>query len=404
MWHPVSSRPMEDGGQLDLFSISAVDPPWRDNRDAMAYPFLALQKRRTVPIRYSDANVSLSVTSPAEFGIATIWDWDVLIFAASHLNEAIEGRRKVSPRISFAPHDCLKQIGRGTSGRHYHELAQAIRRLEATLVTTDIREADQPERGYERPFRWLKDYGIPKKYRRYYTTPDNVTHITPRDSKGEADPARPWEIELHPWLYNAIVRQGAVHPDYFQLTGGLERWLYRLARKAVPDKAEPPAIRFKMETLHERSGVTRDLKLFAFDIRKLAETQPLPEYGIQIEYRKGRREIVTLYRDKAKPCRPPRGRRLATVRGVQIDPELLERPAEKPIVTPDPDRAAKRELAIQKLMQQVSEISRGRCGLEITFDGTAISIHPGAVGEEWSREHKAMLRHFYDQWRHAHDD
>ena len=119
------------------------------------------------------------------------------------------------------------------------------------------------------------------------------------------------------------MRQGdilAVHPDYFQLTGGLERWLYRLARKAVPDKAEPPAIRFKMETLHERSGVTRDLKLFAFDIRKLAETQPLPEYGIQIEYRKGRREIVTLYRDKAKPCRPPRGRRLKTVRGEQVEP------------------------------------------------------------------------------------
>ena len=29
----------------------------------------------------------------------------------------------------------------------------------------------------------------------------------------------------------------AVRPDYFKLTGGLERWLYRLARKAVPDKA-----------------------------------------------------------------------------------------------------------------------------------------------------------------------
>lgn len=57
--------------------------------------------------------------------------------------------------------------------------------LRRTLVTTDIREADQPERGYERPFRWLKDYGIPKKYRRYYTTPDNVTHITPRDSKAQ---------------------------------------------------------------------------------------------------------------------------------------------------------------------------------------------------------------------------
>ena len=107
---------MGDGGQLDLFSITAIDPPWRDNRDAMEYPFLSLQKRRTTPIRYSDDNVWLSVSAPAEFAIATIWDWDVMIFAASHLNEAIENGRKVSPRISFAPHDCLKQIGRGTGG------------------------------------------------------------------------------------------------------------------------------------------------------------------------------------------------------------------------------------------------------------------------------------------------
>jgi plasmid replication initiation protein len=250
-----------------------------------------------------------------------------MIFAAGHLNEAVESRRKIAPEISFVPHDCLKQIGRGTSGRHYHELAQAIRRLAATLVITNIREADQPEQGEERGFHWLDGYTLPKKYPpRYITTPDNVAHITPRNPEGEADPARPWVIRINSWLYNAIVRRGdilAVHPDYFQLTGGLERWLYRLARKAVPDKAEPPAIRFKMETLHARAGVTRDLKLFAFDVREIAETQPLPEYGIAIEYRKRRRELVTLYRDPAKPCRPPRGRRLKVMvegQGALADP------------------------------------------------------------------------------------
>jgi plasmid replication initiation protein len=317
---------MGDGGQLDLFSITAIDPPWRDNRDAMGYPFLSLQKRRTTPIRYSDENVWLSVSASAEFGVATIWDWDVMIFAASHINEAIESRRKISPEITFVPHDCLKQIGRGTGGRDYKELAQAIRRLGMTSVITNIREADQPDVGRERGFHWLTGYSLPKKYPpRYITTPDNVAHITPRNPEGEPDPARPWEIGLPPWIYNAIVRQGdilAVHPDYFQLTGGLERWLYRLARKAVPDKAEPPAIRFKMETLHARSGVTRDLKLFAFDIREIAKMQPLPEYGVQVERRKGRSELVTLYRDKAKPCRPPRGRRLKTIRGEHVEPAV----------------------------------------------------------------------------------
>lgn len=187
----------EDGGQLDLFSITAVDPPWRDNRDAMGYPFLALQKRRTTPITYSDENVWLSVGADSRFSIATIWDWDVMIFAASHINEAIENRRKISPRIDFVAHDCLKQIGRHTGGGNYHELAQAIRRLHATSVITNIREADQPEIGEERGFHWLLGYSLPKKYPpRYITTPDNIAHITPRNPEGEPDPARPWVIHL----------------------------------------------------------------------------------------------------------------------------------------------------------------------------------------------------------------
>jgi len=102
-----------------------------------------------------------------------------------------------------------------------------------------------------------------------------------------------------------------VHPDYFQLTGGLERWLYRLARKAVPDKAEVPAIPFRMETLYERSGVIEPQRNFARRIRKMAESQPLPEYGVRID-RDGKHELVTLYRDRGKPCRLPRGlKRLA---------------------------------------------------------------------------------------------
>ncbi len=98
------------------------------------------------------------------------------------------------------------------------------------------------------------------------------------------------------------------------MTGGLERWLYRLARKAVPDKAEVPAIHFRTDTLHRQSGTTRPLRNFAGDIRKLAEKQPLPEYGLRID-RDGKHELVTLYRDHAKPPRVPRGLKLAVIQG-----------------------------------------------------------------------------------------
>jgi plasmid replication initiation protein len=298
---------MGEAVQLEIFGVSAVEPPWRDNKDAMEYPFLALQKKRTRPITYRKGNVHLIIAADIRYSIATIWDWDLIIFAASHLNDAIEAGLKPSPRIRFVPYDCLRQIGRGTSGRHYRELAQSIRRLRMTTVITNIRHDD--DAGEERPFSWLADYSIPKRYTRL--------HLTPEAPDGEPDPARPWEIELPPWLYNAILRRRdilAVHPDYFKLTGGLERWLYRLARKAVPDKAEVPAIHFRMDTLHERSGCTRPVKKFAFDIRKMAEKQPLPEYGIRID-RDGKHELVTLYRDHGKPRRLPRGFKRLAIEG-----------------------------------------------------------------------------------------
>jgi hypothetical protein len=174
-------------------------------------------------------------------------------------------------------------------------------------VITNIRGEDQS--GEEGGFHWLIGFKIPKKYTR--------SHLTPESPDGEPDPARPWEIELPPWLYNAILRRRdilAVHPDYFRLKGGLERWLYRLARKSVPDKAEIPAIHFRMDTLHKQSGTTRPLRMFAFDIRKIAEKQPLPEYGFRID-REGRHELVTLYRDHGKPCRLPRGFKRLSIEG-----------------------------------------------------------------------------------------
>lgn len=290
--------------QLDMLTVSAFEPPLRDNRDVMEFPFLSLQKKRVVPIEFQGPKVSIEVHSPAKFGIATIWDWDLVIFAASHLNDAIENSGTASPNIRFAPHDALRQMRRGTSGRHYAELANAIRRLRMTTVITNIRFDD--EAGEERPFSWLSNYAIPKKYA--------LSSMTPENPNGEADPSRPWEIELPPWLYKAVLRQReilAVHPDYFDLTGGVERWLYRLARKAVPDKADFPGISFRMETLFARSGLSGRLRQFRAKLEEIAEKQTLPEYDVVIS-RSGPHELVTLIRNRAKPGRLPRGvRKLA---------------------------------------------------------------------------------------------
>jgi hypothetical protein len=97
----------------------------------------------------------------------------------------------------------------------------------------------------------------------------------------------------------------AVHPDYFLLTGGIERWLYRLARKAVPEKMEPPEIRFRLETLFEVSGLAGRLRDFRSAIERIADDAPLPEYSVRV-VRNRQHELVTLYRDHAKPGRTAR--------------------------------------------------------------------------------------------------
>jgi len=285
--------------QLDMFTVHALDPPLRDNRDVMEYPFLSLQKKRVQPIEYRSKDISVEVHAPPKFGLATIWDWDLMIFAASHLNDAIEDGHEVSPRIRFVPYDALRQMRRTTGGRDYRELAQAIRRLRVTTIITNIRYDDGA--GEERPFSWLSSYSLPKRY--------SPGHMTPENPDGEPDPAKPWEIELPPWLYNAILRRRdilAVHPGYFELTGGIERWLYRLARKAVPEKADFPGFSFRTETLFARSGLSGRLRKFRSKLADIAEKQPLPEYDVIIN-RDGRHELVTLIRNRSKPGRLPRG-------------------------------------------------------------------------------------------------
>lgn len=283
--------------QGDLFVADLVDPPLRDNRDAMEHPFMSLQKRRTKPIIYTNDKVRIEVHAPEKFGIATIWDWDIIIGIASQINDAIENGHPTSARVSFAPYNLLRTIGRGTGGKDYRELAAGIRRLRMTTVLTNIRAEDGA--GVERPFSWLSDYTIPTRY---------TAALEPDDDHAEADPTRPWTIELPSWLYIAITRRRdilAVHPGYFALTSGIARALYRLARKSVPD-SEPGVWNYRIETLHLRLGVSSPQRDFARAVRAIAEAGSLPEYTLYVE-RRGKHEVVTFAKDRSKPPRPRRG-------------------------------------------------------------------------------------------------
>jgi plasmid replication initiation protein len=184
---------------------------------------------------------------------------------------------------------------------HYRNLIVRIAISSLTEMFTNIRDFDQPS-GEEGGFNWVTSFRIPKRY-------SESASITEASPNGVADPSRPWRVTLQPWLYKALERRSeilAVHPGYFELTGGIERWLYRLARKAVPDEAEVPAITFPVRMLYKHSGVTGSLKKFTAKLRKVEQENPLPEYAIAVN-RDPENTSATLFRKTANMPRTRRG-------------------------------------------------------------------------------------------------
>jgi plasmid replication initiation protein len=95
----------------------------RDQRDLMSQPFFSLAKsRRTAPILYEAGGIRVEVHGFPEHGMATIWDADVLIWAASQIVEAADHGLRTSRFFRFTPYQLLLAIGRGPGQSQYVRL------------------------------------------------------------------------------------------------------------------------------------------------------------------------------------------------------------------------------------------------------------------------------------------
>src|SRR3954462_2640034 len=88
---------LSERSQLELFRALPGDLAPRDAQDLMAYPFFSLAKsKRTVPIDFGAGTIKIRVEAVPEHGMATIWDADVLIWAASQIIQARDAGLKTS--------------------------------------------------------------------------------------------------------------------------------------------------------------------------------------------------------------------------------------------------------------------------------------------------------------------
>ena len=263
-------RPPGEREQLDLFRAlpGALSP--RDAQDLMAYPFFSLSKSpRTQPIDFRSGAVAIRVEAVPEHGMATIWDADILIWAASQIVEARDRGWRTSRLMAATPYEILRFAGRGVSARDYLRLKAALDRLQSTTVATTLRQ--RPERRMHR-FSWVNEW-------------------TERaDRHGQPVGV---ELILPDWFYAAVLDDAlilTIDPGYFQLTGGLERWLYRLARKH--GGRQPGGWRFDLRHLHLKSGALSPFKRFAFELRDIVRRQPLPGYVLFTEVDAGGRLLL----------------------------------------------------------------------------------------------------------------
>ena len=250
---------MSTNRQLDLFVALIGDVPLRDEREAMTAPLVALSKNKRTRIEWTGpSGQRVLVTAPEEYGVATIWDYDVLLWAISQINAAMKSHLAVSPRISFQPYALLRAVGRDTGGKGYVELKAALHRLRATGVSYESK-ALNGKRRKQGAFNLLTAFEIEE------------------DDEGRAKGA--W-IELPTWLFEAVQLDRsilAISPRYFDLTSGLDRFLYRLARRHV---GRQQGFAFTFRDLHGRSGTSQSFGDFSRDLRKAIARNALPEYSL----------------------------------------------------------------------------------------------------------------------------
>lgn len=265
----IKRNPPAGDDQMDFFVPPLYDVGTRDSRSIMDVAVFRLSKRDRragAVIKYDlpDGHVTVS-SGPA--GMASVWDYDLVLMAISHLTETVnryrDGRGARPCRV-FRPHvsDVLKFCRRPNGGKQKDDLVETCLRLNTTHVAMQ---------------RTRKIKGG-----RTVTVSEGEALISRyKVIKNDLGRAEFLEIELADWMYKEVVNGKnpdvlTVHPDYFLIDPGIGRYIYRLARRA----AGATEAKWSFKTIYERSGSTGSFYKFSENLRKIIKANQLPEYSL----------------------------------------------------------------------------------------------------------------------------
>lgn len=259
--------------QHDLFICDVADAALKDVMPQMEHPFYSLSKKPETKVRRYEHNGNWLEVTPSVKGLATIYDKDILIYCISQIMHKLKNGETVSKRVRINSRELLKFTNRGTSGRDYMALQEAVERIRGTTIATNVRTGDEEQID---TFGLIESSSIRRKF--------------------GLDGRLLWcDITLSDWVFNAIRAQQVLtlHRDYFRLRKPLERRVYELARKHCGQQKQWIC---SMDVLHKKSGSQSPLKHFRYLVKELVEHDHLPDY--RVEYDEESDQVAFYNREK----------------------------------------------------------------------------------------------------------
>ena len=243
--------------QTDVFICDVADAVLKDVMAHMEHPFYALSKKPETAIRRYENKGNWFEITPSVKGLATIYDKDILIYCISQIIHKLRQDEPVSQRVRINCRELLIFTNRGTAGKDYAALCEAIDRLAGTRISTNIRTGDEEQ---------FDTFGL-------------IEAASIRRKHG-LDGRLLWcEVKLSDWVFSAIEAREVLtlHRDYFRLRKPVERRVYEIARKHCGRQA---SWSIGLEQLLKKSGSKSPLKEFRRSIRHLIEHDHLPDYRV----------------------------------------------------------------------------------------------------------------------------
>jgi plasmid replication initiation protein len=273
---------MKKRKQLDLFqTITASLTPIKSNTDMMTRSLVDLSRHgKKLSIIHDDKKgARIEIKADEEYGIATIYDMDILLFLSSKIMDKENRGDKHSRYISFSGYEYFYFTNKEKGSKAIQALENSLDRLHHTNVRTTIQRKNMKTKKTH-SFYWLSEW---------------------EKEEDRSGRAIGYTAVLPDWLYQGIIDKETLltlDDDYFEIDGGLTRFIYLLCRKSC-GKNMNRVWSESFESIYKKTAMTSPIHTFTHSLRKIISKQSVN--GYYLEENTDKRLTITRIRKTLHP-------------------------------------------------------------------------------------------------------